>query len=79
MNIGQVYCYHSFISIYKQHIYSSLQVPLFKCDKCKAIVWDKCCKDGARRGHQKYLKPNNNGWIIIIVKDEHGQTDNALI
>ncbi len=23
---------------------------------------------------QKYLKSNNNGWIIIIVKDEHGQT-----
>ncbi len=61
-------------------------VPLFKCDKCKDIVCDKCCKDGAHRGHQKYLIPNNNDWIIIIVKDEHGQTkiglcqmDNALI
>ncbi len=60
-------------------------VPLFKCDKRKYIVCDKYCKDGAHRGHQKYLKPNNNGWIIIIVKDEHGQTiiglcqmDNAL-
>ncbi len=61
-------------------------VPLFKCNKCKDIVCYKCCKDGAHRGHQKYLKPNNNGWIIIIVKNEHGQTiirlcqmDNALI
>ncbi len=61
-------------------------VPLFKFDKCKDIVSDKCCKDGAHRGHQKYLKPNNNAWIIIIVKEEHGQTiiwlcqmDNALI
>ncbi len=39
-------------------------VPLFKCDKCKYIISDKCCKDGAHRGHQKYLKPYNNGWII---------------
>ncbi len=61
-------------------------VPFFKCDKCKYIVCDKCCKDGAHTGHQKYLKPNNNGWIIITVNDEHGQTiigmcqmDNALI
>ncbi len=61
-------------------------VPLFKCDKCNDIVCDKCCKDGAHRGPQKYLKPNNNCWIIIIVKDDHGQTkiglcqmDNALI
>ncbi len=37
------------------------RVTLFKCDKCKDIVCDKCCKDGAHRGHQKYLKPNNNG------------------
>ncbi len=62
------------------------EVSLFKCDKWKDIVCDKCCKDGAYREYQKYLKPNNNGWIIIIVKDEHGQTiiglcqmDNALI
>ncbi len=26
-------------------------VPHFKCDKCKYIVCDKCCKDGAHRGH----------------------------
>ncbi len=37
------------------------RVSLFKCDNCKDIVCDKCCKDGAHRGHQKYLKPNNNG------------------
>ncbi len=36
-------------------------VPIFKCDKCKYIISDKCCKDGAHRGHQKYLKPYNNG------------------
>ncbi len=34
-------------------------VPLLKFDKCKDIVCDKCCKDGAHRGHQKYLKPYN--------------------
>ncbi len=49
-------------------------IPFFKCDKCKDIVCDKYCKDGTHGGHQKYLKPNNKGWIIIIVKDEHGQT-----
>ncbi len=37
------------------------RVALFKCDKCKDIFRDKCCKDGAYKGHQKYLKPNNNG------------------
>ncbi len=35
-------------------------VPLFKCDKCKDIIGDKCVKDGAHRGHQKYLIPYNN-------------------
>ncbi len=24
-------------------------------------VCDKCCKDSAHRGHQKYLKPDING------------------
>ncbi len=44
-----------------EYILQLLGVALFKCDKCKDIVCDKCCKDGAHRGHQKYLKPYNNG------------------
>ncbi len=33
-------------------------VPLFKCDKCKDVVYCKWCKDGTHRGHQQYLKFN---------------------
>ncbi len=39
-------------------------VPRFKCDKCERIICDQCIKDGAHRGHHKYLKPYNNGWIL---------------
>ncbi len=39
-------------------------VPLFKCDKCKYIICDKCFKDCAHRGLQKYLKPYNNGIMV---------------
>lgn len=43
--------------VYMQSGRENTGVRLFKCNKCKDIICEKCKTDGAHKGHRKYMVP----------------------